>query len=314
VTIPAGGGVLPVDKPVGPTSHDVVAIARRALGTRRVGHTGTLDPFASGLLLLVVDDATRLAPYLTGLDKTYLAEAQFGVATDSGDTEGAVVSSDEGWTTLDREAVASQLAALTGRLVQRPPVYSAKKVRGEPAHRRARRGETVVLEPVEVMVHELDLVTLELPRVVFSVRCSSGTYVRALARDLGEALGVGAHLTGLRRTGVGGFRLDDAITTDALASGFPDRSDSASAASAGLPWIAPARALERAGVPVVRVPADAVAGLVHGRAVEWSPGVPAPPPATPVAVADAHGLVAVAEVSGSRLRPLKVFRRPEALL
>lgn len=303
MTIPAGGGVLPVDKPAGPTSHDVVAIARRALGTRRVGHTGTLDPFASGLLLLVVGEATRLSPYFTGLDKTYLAETRLGASTASGDTEGEVLSSNDGWRELEREDVVSALAALTGRLVQRPPAYSAKKVRGEPAHRRARRGETVTLEPVDVTVHELELIALELPNIVFSVRCSSGTYVRALARDLGAALGVGAHLTGLRRTRVGGFRVENAITADALAAG-PGPS--------ALPWIAPARALEQAGLDLIRAPAHAVAGLVHGRAVDVPSAGPATSVPTIVAVADDEGLVALGELSGSRLRPLKVFRRPEA--
>lgn len=290
--VPPGGGVLPVDKPVGPTSHDIVARARRALGTHRVGHTGTLDPFASGLLLLVVDAATRLSPYLTGMDKRYRAEVRLGVGTDSHDLDGAVVSESNAWREVDRGAVETALAGFRGALSQRPPVYSAKKVGGESAHRRARRGEVVELAPVAVTVHSLELVRFELPLVELDIHCSSGTYVRAFARDLGEALGMGAHLTALRRTAVGSFSVDDAVTIDRLDEDAPAS------------WITPDEALRRAGLPGVEVDADDVRRLVHGQAVTAGPTHDA----EAVAVRDADGLVAIARSSAGRLHPRKVFR------
>ena len=185
-----------------------MARARRALDTRRVGHTGTLDPFASGLLLLCLGPATRLAEYLLGLDKEYLATARLGVTTDTLDREGDAVETASGWETLSSDEVRAALDELTGSISQTPPAFSAKKVKGEAAHRLARRGEAPELEPVTVTIHELELLDLDLPRVRFRVRCSSGTYVRAIARDVGEALGVGAHLTELRRTGIGTRRSD----------------------------------------------------------------------------------------------------------
>lgn len=292
MTVPPGGGVLPVDKPVGPTSHDVVARARKALSTRRVGHTGTLDPFASGLLLLVVDGATRLSPYLTGMDKRYRAAARLGISTDSHDRDGAVTAESEGWRELGTDEVESALAGLRGTLLQRPPSFSAKKVAGESAHRRARRGEAVELVPVEVSVHELTLVDFDPPSVHFEALCSSGTYIRALARDLGQALGVGAHLTALRRTAIGSFSVEDAVVVDDLAEGAPGR------------WITPQDALERAGLPPVEVDAEGVRRLVHGQAIPAGSA----PAAEAVAVRDAEGLVAIATWREGRLHPRKVFR------
>lgn len=292
MTVPAGGGVLPVDKPVGPTSHDVVARARKALSTRRVGHTGTLDPFASGLLLLVVDGATRLSPYLTGMDKRYRAEARLGVSTDSHDHEGAVTAESEAWREIGEDEVESALVRLRGTILQRPPTFSAKKVAGESAHRRARRGEAVELVPVEVTVHELTLVEFDPPVVRFDALCSSGTYIRALARDLGEALGVGAHLTALRRTAIGSFSVDDAVAVDDLSGGATDR------------WITPQDALERAGLPAVEVEADGVRRLIHGQAIPAGSA----PAVEALAVRDAEGLVAIATWRDGRLHPRKVFR------
>ena len=158
MTGPALTGVLAVDKPIGPTSHDIVAVARRALKTKKVGHTGTLDPFASGLMLLCIGAATRLSPYLTHLDKRYRAEALLGVATDTLDREGTVVREDPAGATVETSRIEECLAAFRGRIDQTPPVYSAKKIRGEAAHRRARRGEAVELPPVEVFVHRLELI------------------------------------------------------------------------------------------------------------------------------------------------------------
>lgn len=289
--VPPEGGVLPVDKPSGPTSHDVVARARRALDERKIGHTGTLDPFASGLLLLCVGPATRLSEYLTGLDKSYRARVLLGARTATHDPEGDVLEADERWRELERSTVESALEGLRGRIMQRPPAYSAKKIGGEAAHRRVRRGETVELEPVEVVVHELGLERFDLPELELSVRCSSGTYVRALARDLGEILGSGAHLTFLRRTSVGHFSVDAAVPVDDL--------DEVSAARA---WISPAEAL--AHLPQLELDSDEVTRLGHGQRIDS----PAPDLAdgTMAALHDGH-LVAVVEQRSGRIQPRKVF-------
>ncbi len=284
-------GVLPVDKPVGLTSHDAVACARRALGERRIGHTGTLDPFASGLLLLCVGEATRLAEYLTGMDKTYEATARLGVATDSGDPDGAVVATSEEWGQLSRDALDAALCRFRGAIEQLPPSLSAKKVGGVPAHRRVRRGEEVVLRPQTVRVHELTVTGFHPPHVELRVRCSSGTYVRSLARDLGEALGIGAHLTALRRTAVGSFAVEDAVAVGKLS----DRSRVDAA------FLSPLDAL--AHLPRCTVGSDSAADLVHGRAVEAAEA-----PDAPVAAAVClDRLVAVGAIAEGRFLPRKVL-------
>lgn len=204
--------VLPVDKPRDLTSHDVVARVRRTLGVRRVGHTGTLDPFATGLLLLCVGRATRIAEYLTGMDKHYHAVARLGVRTDSHDRDGAVVAESDAWQGLTLQDVQSAADELVGPIQQRPPSLSAKKVGGERAHRLTRAGRPPELPAVEVLVHALEVNELSHPDVSFNVHCGSGTYVRALARDLGDLLGCGAHLTALRRTRIGVFSVADAVS------------------------------------------------------------------------------------------------------
>lgn len=289
------GGVLKVDKPEGPTSHDVVAGARRALDTRKIGHTGTLDPFASGLLLLCVGPATRLAEFLSGLDKSYLAKARLGVGTDSHDREGEVVAVREGWRELEAGRIAAELATFRGTSMQRPPVFSAKKVAGEAAHRRARRGEVVELDPVRVEILEAELIDWEPPDMTFRLRCSSGTYVRAVARDLGERLGTGAHLTELRRTAIGPFDLEGAVSGDRIPSEPPPEA-----------WITPAGAL--AHLPAVEVDDGGTRLLANGRGIEapeWLRGCDGP-----VAVVRKGVLVAVASSEGDTLRPRKVFVRP----
>lgn len=286
------GWVLPVDKPEGPTSHDVVARARRALGTRRVGHTGTLDPFASGLLLLCVERATRLAEYLTGLDKRYEATAVLGVSTDTDDREGAVTAETDAWRRLSGADVEEALRALEGEQEQVPPQYSAKKVAGEAMHRRARRGEQVRLEPVRVRVHELLPLEMDLPRVRFSVHCSSGTYVRAIARDLGAALGVGGHLVALRRTAVGAFRVEQAVPAH-------DLDDGAAVARARL---SPLEAV--AHLPRVELDDPAVADrLRQGQRVRWSEW----PGDGSVAIVSEGGLLAIGALEDGVLRPRKVL-------
>lgn len=212
----AQGGLLLLDKPVGPTSHDVVSKVRRAAGLRRVGHAGTLDPFASGLLFLLLGPATRLSEYFLGLDKTYLATARLGMETTTCDPEGEVAEESQEWQGLDRQRVEDALATFRGGILQVPPVYSAKKIRGEAAHRRVRRGEAVTLREVPVTVYEIRLLEMALPLVRFQLRCSSGTYVRSLARDLGRKLGVGGYLTELRRTRIGSVSVEEALPLSAL--------------------------------------------------------------------------------------------------
>ena len=207
-------GLLVVDKPPGPTSHDVVSRARRALGTPRVGHTGTLDPGASGVLPLVVGKATRLAKFLSATFKEYEALVAFGRATDTYDAAGAVT--EETGRQPSPEAVEAALAGFRGRYLQAPPAYSAKKVHGERAYARARRAETVTLAPVPVTVERLELTGWEGPLARLSVRASAGFYVRSLAHDLGVSLGTGAHLAGLRRTRAGAATLDEAVPFEQL--------------------------------------------------------------------------------------------------
>lgn len=286
-------GALLVDKPPGPTSHDVVAQARIALDLKRIGHTGTLDPFASGLLILCLGTSTRIAQYLSDMDKTYEATARLGVSTTTDDLEGEIVKEDPEWRGLDEPAIREALRDLEERIEQVPPQYSAKKVGGEPMYRKARRGESVPLDPAPVTVHQIGLERLQLPYVSFEVRCSSGTYVRALARDLGEALGAGAHLTELRRTAVGGLRVEGAIQLDALKPG----------AELGAAHLSPARAL--AHLPTVRVTPEEAARLAQGQAVTPEHG--AVPEADPIAVLQGDRLVAVAYGAGDALRPRKVL-------
>jgi len=286
----SGDFVLPVDKPEGPTSHDIVGAARKGIGTRRVGHTGTLDPFASGLLLLCIGKATRLAEYLTGMDKPYEAVARLGIRTDTLDREGTVESETpvEG---LGVARVGGVLATFAGDLLQVPPQYSAKKVDGEAMHHRARRGEHVELEPCAVTVHDITLLSCELPDVRFSVRCSSGTYIRSLARDLGEALGTGAHLTSLRRTAIGAFDVEDALTVDDLAVPAAVRAAA----------IEPLEAI--AHFPRLTVDDIIAKRLLQGQRVP----MPGAGEAGVRAVAHEGALLAIAELRDGVLGPRKVF-------
>jgi len=219
---PAAGvaaGVVVVDKPAGWTSHDVVARMRRLAGTRKVGHAGTLDPMATGVLVVGVDRATRLLGHLAGTDKAYDATVRLGESTLTDDAEGEVTARADA-SALTEEAVAAAVQALTGDLDQVPSAVSAVKVDGRRSYARVRRGESVELPARRVRVSSLDLRAVRRHGSVVDldvgVVCSSGTYVRALARDLGEALRVGGHLTALRRTRVGGFDLAQARTLEAL--------------------------------------------------------------------------------------------------
>jgi tRNA pseudouridine55 synthase len=208
-------GLIVVDKPAGMTSHDVVARIRRLARTKRVGHGGTLDPMATGVLVLGVGRATRLLTYVIGADKGYAATIRLGQSTVTDDAEGSVVSAAPAGD-VDEAAIRAGLAALTGEISQVPSAVSAIKVGGQRAYARVRAGEEVALAARPVTVSRLDLLALrrgdDVVDLDVAVECSSGTYVRALARDLGAGLGVGGHLTALRRTFVGGFTLAEAVT------------------------------------------------------------------------------------------------------
>jgi tRNA pseudouridine55 synthase len=193
-----------------------VAIVRRALQVRRAGHTGTLDPFASGLLVVLVGRATRLARYLVDLTKSYTGTIKLGETTDTCDLTGEVIGGTDGWKDISDDRIADAMLAMTGTVSQVPPSYSAKKIGGERAYRLARRGELVELEPREVQVQRFEMLEREGALVGFASEVSSGTYIRGLARDLGEILGCGAHLTALRRKSVGRFTVDDATLLDAV--------------------------------------------------------------------------------------------------
>lgn len=218
-------GVLVVAKPTGPTSHDVVALVRRLSGTRRVGHGGTLDPFAAGVLPVFLGRATRLVEYHLGAPKHYRATVCFGETSTTDDIDGDREPVDG--PPLTREAVEAALAAFRGRIRQVPPAYSAVQVAGRRAYQMARAGEPVVLAEREVEIAELVLAEWDgsdaaRPVAVLDVTCSAGTYIRALARDLGTRVGSGAFLGALIRTASGGFRLDDAVSLDALRASVAD--------------------------------------------------------------------------------------------
>jgi tRNA pseudouridine55 synthase len=254
-------GLVVVDKPGGLTSHDVVARVRRLAGTRKVGHAGTLDPMATGVLVLAVDRATRLLGHLTLTDKRYDATIRLGVSTTTDDAEGETLEtrSTEG---LTEDEVRAGLDALTGEIDQVPSSVSAVKIDGKRAYARVREGEQVELPPRRVTIHAIEVTAIELPDVRVSVHSSSGTYIRAIARDLGAALGVGGHLTALRRTAVGPFTLDHARTLEQLTDHF-EVTPIAEAARAAFP----ARELDDSQAADVRVgrrldlDLDAVTGL-----------------------------------------------------
>lgn len=283
-------GVLLVDKPGGMTSHDVVSRARRALGTRKIGHAGTLDPMATGLLVLGVEGATRLLTYLVGLDKTYLATIRLGAATTTDDAEGEIASVAEpaALEAATDERIANGIASLTGEISQVPSSVSAIKVNGRRAYDLARAGEQVELKARTVTVSRFEV--LETRRgadgidLDVVVDCSSGTYIRALARDLGAALGVGGHLTALRRTRIGRFDVAEAVAVDAIA---------------GDALIGPAAAAERA-VGRVEVSAAEARDLRHGKRLE---GAAARLPGAVAAAVDPDGrLVGIVEARGSALK------------
>jgi tRNA pseudouridine55 synthase len=242
-------GVLVVDKPSGPTSHDIVERARRVLATRRVGHTGTLDPFATGVLVLCVGQATRLARFLSAGDKAYRASVRLGFATTTDDLTGEPLSTPRSVDVGD-DALREALRSLVGSFDQVPPAFSARQVGGRRLYELARQGEAVARAATPVTVHALELLTRGDDALELEVRCSGGTYVRALARDLGERLGTGAHLTALRRTRSGPFDLEQAVPGEDLAG-------------AGGRLIGLSRLLPE--LPAVTVGAEGRRRVAHGR-------------------------------------------------
>ena len=212
-------GLLLVDKPKGVTSHDVVDVVRRGLATRKVGHAGTLDPMATGLLLIGVGRATRLLRFLGGLPKTYEGSIRLGIETTTLDADGDVVR--EAGVDVTETQVGDAMRALVGESLQRPPAYSAVKVGGRKLYEAAREGEHLEAEPRPIRVDAFDLVSYEAPDVTFRVTCSGGTYVRVLASDVGAALSCGAHLIALRRTAIGPYLVDDAVAPDRAGEPLP---------------------------------------------------------------------------------------------
>ncbi|MGE0311070.1 MAG: tRNA pseudouridine(55) synthase TruB [Lautropia sp.] len=253
-------GLLLLDKPAGLSSNAALQRARRLFDASRAGHGGTLDPLASGLLPVMFGEACKLAEASLAGDKGYLATVRLGVRTSTDDREGEVLEVREpllDGRPIDRAAIDRALAAFRGPIVQVPPVFSALKVGGVPMYKRARRGETLVPEPRRVTIHSLEIDAWHSPDLVVRIRCSKGTYVRALARDLGVALGCGAHLAELRRTRVGRFDLDAAIGLDALGALDPAARDAR--------LVTPASLVD--GWPRVDLDPASAARFVHGQAV-----------------------------------------------
>ncbi len=277
-------GLLVIDKAVDMTSHDVVANTRRILKERRIGHTGTLDPFATGVLLVLVGRATRLAQFLSGVDKEYEAIIRLGFATDTGDRTGNRIAGPHGSADPSRrgrwseEEIEQALASLRGWIDQVPPMYSAKKIGGKKLYELARRGEEVEREPVHVCIHEFEAIRPDGQLMKDNedgtfdfhvhVVCSAGTYVRTLAEDFGKRLSVGAHLAELRRTRVGDFSVTNAVTLEQLKMSFGEE-------AIGTILLRPSAALSR--LPFVHLSADDVRRARNGMEVKvgettWSDG------------------------------------------
>ena len=287
-------GVLVVDKPVGMTSHDVVQTIRRGTGIRRAGHTGTLDPRASGVLVILVGPAVRLSEYVSASDKRYQATIRLGQSTTTYDSEGEMTHEAVNLDTLDEMAFEEILQNFVGEIEQVPPAYSAVKVQGKKAYERARNGEEVELEPRKINVYSLELLEWAPPETVIDVFCSSGTYVRSLANDLGERLGVGAHLVGLRRTKSGRFTLRDAVSLRRLREAF-QIGDWAQflipAAEALGDW------------PAVELSSDEVDLVRHGHRIEAEEGAEG----WARAITEQGDLVALVEHIEGEWQPRKVF-------
>lgn len=301
---PGPSGFLVVDKPVGWTSHDVVDAARRWLRVRRIGHLGTLDPLATGVLPLAVREATRLAPFLPEGQKVYVGTIRLGVATDSYDAEGRVTASHDG-PLPDEARVREALAGFVGEIDQLPPMFSSVKKDGEPLYKRARRGEEVEREPRRVRIHAIRVHHYAPPEVGIEVACAPGTYVRTLAHDLGRVLGCGAHLSGLRRTRSGVFGLEAAETPET----FERLAEEGRLEERLIP---PQEAL---GLPVVELDAIQARRIAHGGDLPaadargpFERGEPPRPGDRLAGVAPTGRLQAVLELRPDRrLHPLRVL-------
>lgn len=204
-------GILLVDKPQGLTSHDVVARLRRVYQIKKIGHAGTLDPMATGLLIMLIGKATKVSQYMMSMEKEYTGTVMLGQVTDSQDAEGEVLE-ERSVPELSEAQVLAEMKRFVGDQYQMPPMFSAKKINGQKLYKLARKGKTVEREPRVIHVSSFELIGFELPRISFRVGCSKGTYVRTIAHDLGENIGCGGHLCELRRTGVGSFRIEDSLT------------------------------------------------------------------------------------------------------
>jgi tRNA pseudouridine55 synthase len=260
-------GLLIIDKPADWTSHDVVAKVRKLCRTKRVGHTGTLDPFATGVLVICLNRATRLVQFLTGEDKEYLATIRFGFATDTGDLTGTALASPTSTTHLNDALIESALASFRGAITQIPPMYSAKKIGGVKLYEMARRGEEIERAPIAIEIKHLSLVSpLQNDECTIRVICSAGTYIRTLAEDIGKQLSIGAHLTHLRRTRAGACDLSRAHTLEQLADLL--ETDQLSTAV-----ISMNEALALPELQLTEVERELIS---HGRAIKragnWSPG------------------------------------------
>ncbi|MGB9799488.1 MAG: tRNA pseudouridine(55) synthase TruB [Thermanaerothrix sp.] len=255
-------GVLVVDKPVGLTSHDVVQIIRKGTNIRRAGHTGTLDPRASGVLVVLIGPAVRLSEYVSASDKRYQAVIRLGEATDTYDSEGRVVSTSP--VNITEEQFVEALQQFVGEIEQVPPPYSAVKVQGRRAYEMAREGEEVDLQPRKIKVYSLELLEWAPPEAVIDIHCSSGTYIRSLANDLGRVLGCGAHLVGLRRTRSGRFTLRDAVPLRKLREAFEN--------GTWYQYLIPA-AEALADWPAVELDHEQVELIRHGHRIPGQPGI-----------------------------------------
>jgi tRNA pseudouridine55 synthase len=288
-------GVLVVDKPVGLTSHEVVQIIRHGTNIRRAGHTGTLDPRASGVLIVLIGPAVRLSEYVSASDKRYQAIIRLGATTDTFDADGRFTSKDE-TPEITEEQFETALKTFVGEIIQTPPPYSAVKVHGRPAYDMAREGEEVQLEPRKIQVYSLELLEWAPPEAVIDVYCSSGTYVRSLANDLGDKLGSGAYLTGLRRTKSGRFTLRDAVPLRKLREAFD--------AGNWYQYVIPA-AEALSDWPALELDNEKVEAVRHGHRV------PAEAGATGMArgISEAGELIALLEVDAAtqEWQPRKVF-------
>ncbi len=279
-------GIVVLDKPAGISSHDAVQRLRRISGIRRIGHLGTLDPLATGVLPLIVGKATRLSQFFLGHDRSYDAEVRCGFATDTYDREGEATSEAVD-VQLERGTVEAALSRYRGRFNQKPPPVSAKKVDGKPAYKLARQGKALDLEPVEVEVYELDLTDVAGDRFRIRLRCSAGTYVRSLADDLGRDLGCGAHVSQLRRTAVGEFDLSTARTLEELQDlADQDRLEEA--------FLAPTAILPE--IPARRVDENAVGRIAHGRDFQVTAFPDGPPARRVKAIGPDGRLLAIGEI------------------